>query len=179
MLSGCATRQVSESLHGSTSQRLVTYSLERFVEELVDQPEFQRVGGNHVQLDIHFLNDHNLLDYASELLRHRLLTKSRILRVSDSGEESAQYRVQVFFNSIATDHDSFGLTLPTFGLAATPNARINVLAVDMFHGVTEGYAVITSTADATAESTQRILVRVRADNVATPIVDFPVNQLER
>lgn len=175
-LTGCATRQVSESLHGSTAQRLVTYSLERFVSELMDQPELSRLSGRSVELQVLFLSDHTLLPYATELLEQRLAMAHGVELLSD--QESADFRLTVFFNSIGTDHDSYGLTVPTFGLAATSNGRINVLAVDMFHGITEGYAVIKPVYGSQPDRTRRILVRVRADNVATPIVDFPVNQLE-
>lgn len=173
-LTGCATRQVSESLQGSTAQRLVTYSLENFVTELVAQGEFEALSDKAVALNVHFLNDHALLSYATELLRHRFQRTYGVDFVDDA--ESADFQVSVFFNSIATDHDSYGLTVPTFGLVATPDSRLNLLAIDMFHGVTEGYAVIRS--DDNIDRTRRLLVRVRADNVATPIIDFPVNQLD-
>ncbi len=175
-ISGCATRQVSDSLQGSTAQRLVTYSLERFVVELLDQPELAQIEGKSVALKVMFLHDHTLLPYATELLRQRLAARSGSLLVTD--EHEADLQVTVFFNSIGTDYDSFGLSLPTFGLASTPDAKINVLAVDMFHGVTEGYAVLQPQNDTGQLRTRRLLVRVRADNVSTPVVDFPVNQLD-
>ncbi|MFT6308925.1 MAG: hypothetical protein ACJA0Z_004102, partial [Halioglobus sp.] len=47
------------------------------------------------------------------------------------------FEVDVFFNSVGTDSDDFGLSVPTFGLVPTSDS-INILALDMYHGITEG-----------------------------------------
>lgn len=174
-LTGCATRQLNESISGSTAQRLVTYSLEKFVRDLMKQTELSSIRQKRVKLNVNFLDGHAMLDYATRLLSYELESKYQA-KLTD--RQSAEYELSIFFNSIGTDYDSYGLSLPGFGLAATPDSRINILSIDMFHGVTEGYAVIKDTESGTADRTQRLLARVRADNVATPILDFPVNQLD-
>ena len=176
LLSSCSTRQLSDTVPGSTAQRLVTYSLEKFVRNLTKQTELHPLTDKKVALKVHFLKDHSLLDYATQLLRHHLERRFQV-EFAEAGEP-AQYEVDVFFNSIGTDHDSFGLSLPSFGLVAAANSRIDILSFDMFHGVTEGYALLKNTESSVTDRTQRLLARVRADNVTTPIVEFPINQLD-
>jgi hypothetical protein len=173
---GCSTRQISEEVNGSTAQRLVTYSVEKFVARLVEHEEFEIVENRVIELNLYFTRDHTLLDYTRELIRYQLEKQYNVEIVSPGS--TADYSIGVFFNSIGTDYDSYGLSIPTFGLATTPNARLSVLSVDMYHGVTEGYAVLREVGGGRLFRTEKTLARVRADNVSTPIFDFPVNQLK-
>jgi len=175
LTTACSTRQLSDTVPGSTAQRLVTYSLEKFVRSLVKQKELQPLAGKKVALTVHFIKDHSLLDYARQLLRYQLESSYQLEFTS---KKSAQYEVDIFFNSIGTDYDSYGLSLPGLGFAATPDSRISILSIDMFHGITEGYALLKNTENTKTDRTQRLLARVRADNVTTPILEFPVNQLD-
>ncbi len=172
---GCTTRQLTDNLQGSTAQRLVTYSLENFLEELVQQPQLA-LKNSKVNLNINFVEEHPLTRYANQLLVAKLESTHGI-RVSGNGEP-ADYQIEVFFNSLGTDQDSFGLSLPTLGLAGVSDSRIDILALDRFHGVTEGYALVRSSKDGTRSNTRRLLSRVRADSVTTPILTFPLNQLD-
>ena len=172
---GCSTREVVDPLAGSTAQRLVTYSLDRFTEELMETPEIAGMQGETVRLDIHFLRGHPLMAYARRLIATQMrLTHDIAVATSN---DAPGFELDVFFNSIGTDNDEFGLVLPAFGLTASAEP-INVLALDMYHGITEGYAVVTGPGDGDIRRTERVLARVRRDNVSTPIIDFPVNQLE-
>ena len=125
LVSSCSTRQLSDSVTGSTAQRLATYSLEKFVRNLMEQSELRTLADQKIALRVHFLKDHALLDYATQLLRYQLESKYQVQFVEIN--EPAQYEVDVFFNSIGTDHDNFGLSIPGFGLAATPGTRISCL----------------------------------------------------
>ena len=172
---GCSTRQVSTTLEGSTAQRLVTYSLDQFIEDLGEQPEISELEGETVHLRVHFLREHPLLDYATRLINAQLNLKHGI-RVAAPGED-VDHEIDVFFNSMGTDNDDFGLSIPSFGLVASADA-INILALDMYHGVTEGYAIVKTTADGSLQQTERVLARIRKDNVSTPVIDFPLNQVK-
>lgn len=174
-LAGCSTRQVSPTLEGSTAQRLVTYSLDQFIAELATKPQISELQGQSVALRVNFVDDHPLLDYATQLISARMYLIHGI-RVAGP-EVSADHVIDVFFNSIGTDSDDFGLSLPSFGLVPSAES-INILALDMYHGITEGYAIVTSTETGAMEQTDRVLARVRRDNVSTPIIDFPLNQLD-
>jgi len=133
------------------------------------------LAGQRVQLGVYFLEEHPLTDYSQRLIDTQLQLTHGI-GVADAGEPSAA-ELDVFFNSMGTDNDQFGLTLPTLGL--TPGASsIDLLALDMYHGITEGYAMIRSAADGGIQKTERVLARIRRDNVSTPIINFPINQLE-
>ena len=175
MVAGCSTRQVVDPLEGSTAQRLVTYSIDQFVDELLAQPDIVALAGETVQLGVHFLAGHPLTRYAERLIDAQLQLTHGIRVVG--ANESPAAELDVFLNSMGTDNDEFGLTLPTLGL--TPGSTtINVLALDMYHGITEGYAVIRSEEDGGIRKTERLLTRIRRDNVATPVIDFPINQLD-
>lgn len=175
LLGGCSTRQVSDTLAGSTAQRLVTLSLDNFIEDLAKQPEVAALAGKTIHLGVHFLKDHQLLDYATRLIGAQLqiIHGMKIARP----EMVADFEVDVFFNSMGTDSDDFGLSIPTLGLATTPDGTIDILALDMYHGVTEGYAII-KTDDGQIQKTERVLARIRRDNVSTPVFNFPLNQVD-
>ncbi len=172
---GCSTRQVSTTLEGSTAQRLVTYSLDQFIEDLTAQPEISALEGETVHLRVHFLREHPLLDYATRLINAQL-NLSHGIKVAAPGDET-EHELDVFFNSMGTDSDDFGLSIPSLGLIASADS-INILALDMYHGVTEGYAIVKTNSDGTMEKTERVLARIRKDNVSTPIIDFPLNQVK-
>ncbi|MGQ7844520.1 hypothetical protein ACUNV4_08595 [Granulosicoccus sp. 3-233] len=175
VLAGCSTRQVSTTLEGSTAQRLVTYSLDQFIEDLTAQPEITALEGKTVHLGVHFLSDHPLMGYATRLIAAQL-NMSNDIRVA-APADPVEYELDVFFNSMGTDSDDFGLSVPSFGLVASAES-INILALDMYHGVTEGYAIVKTTADGSLQQTERVLARIRKDNVSTPVIDFPLNQVK-
>ena len=176
MLVSCSTREVSDSVSGATAQRLVTYSLEKFLADLVEQPELQAVKGANVNLRVYFLDDHDLLVYANRLLKHHLEQQFQVVLTDDA--EIADFDIDVFFNSIGTDYDTYGLSIPTLGLGATADSRISILSLDMFHGITEGYALVKNNSQNTSLQTERLLARVRADDVTTPILSFPIGEVK-
>ncbi len=175
LLVGCSTREVSPTLEGSTAQRLVTLSLDKFIKTLADEPEVSALEGETIHLNVFFLEGHPLTDYATRLLEAQLQMIHDV-EISDASDP-ASYDVDVFFNSIGTDSDTFGLTIPTLGVATTADGTIDILALDMFHGITEGYAIVTAD-NGSMERTERVLARIRRDNVSTPIIDFPLNQVD-
>ena len=175
VLAGCSTREVVDPLAGSTAQRLVTYSLDQFIDELMAQPEIAEMQGESVALGVYFLSEHPLMEYATRLITAQMqLTHDIKVAAPD---ESPALGLDVFFNSIGTDNDDFGLSVPTLGFGGSADS-VNILALDMYHGITEGYAIVTSADSGGIEKTERVLARIRRDNVSTPVIDFPVNQLE-
>ena len=115
------------------------------------------------------------MDYSERLIDTRLRMTHGI-RVAGPNESSSA-ELDVFFNSMGTDNDDFGLSIPPLGLVGSAD-DIDILALDMYHGITEGYAVVRSDEDGSIQRTERLMARVRTDNVSTPIIDFPVNQLD-
>lgn len=175
VLASCSTRQVSTTLEGSTAQRLVTYSLDQFIADLAEQPEIAALEGETVHLGVHFLIDHPLMNYATRLITAQL-NMTHGIKVAPSTEPS-EFELDVFFNSMGTDSDDFGLSIPSFGLVASAES-INILALDMYHGVTEGYAIVKTTSDGSLQQTERVLARIRKDKVSTPVIDFPLSQVD-
>lgn len=174
-LVGCTTRQVSDTLEGSTAQRLVTLSLDKFIKELIQQPEIKALSDTPIQLRVHFLKDHQLINYATQLIALELQLTHNVSIAST--DDTVDVEVDVFFNSIGTDSDDFGLTIPTLGVVTSGDGTIDILALDMFHGITEGYAVVQGN-DGSIQKTNRVLARIRRDQVSTPIINFPLNQVD-
>ena len=175
VVAGCSTREVVDPLSGSTAQRLVTYSLDQFIEELIAQPEIAEMQGRTVRLGVHFLSEHPLIEYATRLITAQMRLTHDITAAAP--DESPGLELDIFFNSIGTDNDDFGLSVPTFGLGGSADS-VNILALDMYHGITEGYAIVTSADGGGIQKTDRVLARIRRDNISTPVIDFPLNQLE-
>jgi len=69
------------------------------------------------------------------------------------------------------------MTTPTLGLATTSDGTIDILALDMFHGITEGYAIVKAD-NGEIQRTERVLTRIRKDNISTPIISFPLHQVD-
>jgi len=47
----------------------------------------------------------------------------------------------------------------------------------MFHGITEGYAIVKAD-NGEIQRTERVLTRIRKDNISTPIISFPLHQVD-
>lgn len=175
VISGCSTRQVVDPLAGATAQRLVTYSLSQFIEELMTEPAIAEMRGESVGLGVYFLSEHPLLEYATRLITAQMQLTNNIKVAAP--DESPTLRLDVYFNSIGTDNDNFGLSVPTLGFGGTADS-IDILALDMYHGITEGYAIVTSADSGGIQKTGRVLARIRQDKISTPVIDFSLNQLE-
>ena len=117
----------------------------------------------------------NLFHAWAKLLSAQLQIKNAI-KIVDSGE-SAEFEVDVFFNSMGTDSDDFGLTIPTFGIVTTSDGSIDILALDMFRGIIEGYAIVKAD-NGSIMKTEHVLARIRRDNVSTPVISFPLNEFD-
>lgn len=175
LLTACSTREVVKKRAGSTEQRLITYSIEKMINALPEE-DFNPYRGKRVELNTHFIIQDELLGYADRMLRLSLQHRFGIDIIS-SGETSDAI-IDIFFDSIGTDADSFGLSIPLVNLSDTSQStRIDLLALDMYHGVTECHYYIRDLQRDTLIKSDKILARIRTDKVATPIFNFPVSNL--
>ena len=80
---------------------------------------------------------------------------------------------------LGTDQDTFGFAIPIVDIFdVSQQVTVDLMAVDMYHGITEGKIYVTEVGSGTVEAPDQVLARVRTDIVSTPVFDFPVNTLE-
>lgn len=175
-LGGCSTRQVVSELNGSTAQRLVTHSVDRLMKQIPAE-DFAFCKQTPVYVKPHFIKDSPLLGYATERFKMELAHNfdCNIVQV----QTAADYKVDLFFTSLGTEFDIFGLSIPFLVIPGVSAASdINILAVEMFHGISEMYYYV-STADG------RVMLRrdktkasVRTDTFALPFITIPFNTMD-
>lgn len=175
LLTGCSTRQEGKAFHGSTEQRLVTHSINHLMASLSEE-HLSVIQGSKLHLATHFVVDGQVLKYATERLRLELVER---FRVELTGREQADYVLDMFFTSLGTDRDSLGLALPIVNFSDPDQSTVlNLLAIDMYHGISEGYFYLTRVSDGHTVKKNLVGSRVRSDNIATPILSIPISDMQ-
>ncbi|NVK21151.1 MAG: hypothetical protein HWD86_01415 [Kangiellaceae bacterium] len=176
LLSACSTRQVVGNLSGSTEQRLVTYSVEKLIASL-PQDDFAGLTGQKVFVKSHFIKKDEVLEYAHQMLQLELMRRFGLNLVSESSE--AMTELHFFYTSLGTDTDTYGLTIPLVNLSDTSqSSQIDILAVDMYHGISEFMYYIKDNQRNQITKKRKILSRVKTDKFSTPILSFPLSDLD-
>lgn len=177
VLSGCSTRQVQDQLSGSTAQRLVTHSVNKLISELPTSP-LDELEGQRIWVDTHFIKNDPIVDYATARLKAEI-TKRHTITWAETRED-AQRIVDVFFTSLGTDQDSFGLSLPVPTVTTESNdiGRIDLLAFNMYHGVSEMYFYVKNVAERKIVQSPTSKARIRTDKLALPIITIPLKTLD-
>jgi hypothetical protein len=170
---GCASRQVQDSLTGSTAQRLVTHSIDELMAALPAR-DFESFRGQRLWVESVFIEDGPLKHYADRRLQLALQQRFGIEAAPSAGVADA--RLSVFYTSMATDQELAGFYLP---LGAIPGlqeqTRVNLITLEKFHGVAELFYFIES--DGRIERGPRLLARTRTDALGLPIITIPLSRL--
>jgi len=170
---GCATRQVQDSLSGSTAQRLVTHSIDELMESL-PAGDFEKLRGQRLWLDSHFIEEGPLKAYADQRLRLALDQRFGIQVVDQATDSDAQ--LSVFYTSMATDQELAGFYLP---IGVVPGfqeqTRVNLITLEKFHGIAELFYFID--ADGVIERGPTLLTRKQTDALGLPIITIPLSRL--
>ncbi len=176
LLAACSTRQTLDKFQGSTEQRLVTHSINQLMNDLPEAP-LKDVADKKVFLQTHFIKTGALFDYATSRLKAEVNQRWNPVWVDSKAE--SDYLLEVFFTSLGTDQDSFGLSipLPLQGEGTEP-AKLTILSFEMFHGISEMYLYLTDLSDNKVASLPTRKVEVRTDKIATPIITIPVNTMD-
>jgi len=173
LISGCGSRQVQESLTGSTAQRLVTYSIDDLMKALPAE-DFEPWRGKRLWVESNFIEDSATKQYADHRLELSLRQRFDI-ELAEARDES-DARLSVFYTSMATDQQLAGLFLPVGVIPGfQEQTRINLLTLEKFHGVAELFYFIES--DRGIERGPTILARTRSDALGLPIITIPLSQL--
>lgn len=173
-LSACATREASEQFRGSTSQRLLTYSINNLMTQ-IPEAHFVPFEGHPVYVRSHFIEASQTLNYTAQRLYLELTSRFNLKLVD--APEKARYELDFFFTSLGTDNDVFGLTIPVFWVGGD-QPSLDILAVRMYHGVSEMYYYAKDKETGVVTPYARILNRTRTDRFSTPFFSFPVDDLD-
>lgn len=180
LLAGCGTRQVQDSLTGSTAQRLVSYAVDDLAQALPEK-DFGPLEGKRVRVDSSFVGEAKLRDYADRRLATELRSRFGIEVVTaDAGAdpdgdnpEEADHVLQIFYTSLGTDWDQRGFYVPLgFVPGVDQTTQIDLLTLEQFHGVAELYYYLD---DERIDDPLR--ARIRTDALGLPIITIPLSTL--
>lgn len=176
MISGCSTRQVITELNGSTAQRLVTHSIDRLMKQIPAE-DFSMCENRKIYVESHFIKYSPLTEYATERFRMELAHRfgCDIVRTT----ATADYSVNLFFTSLGTDFDIFGLSIPFLVIPGYSGASdINILAIEMFHGISEMTYYLRDARGQVLRHRDKTKASVRTDKFALPFFTIPINTLD-
>ncbi len=172
-ITACGSRQVQDSLVGSTAQRLVSYAVDELARNLPED-DFAPLRGQRVRLVSHGLVDPTLQAYADARMAVELQHRFGIQMV-DGLEESDQV-LRLFYTSIGTDQGLLGFYLPLgFVPGVDESTRINLITLEQFHGVVEMYYYLG--AQGVEQRGEIVQVRRRTDALGLPIITIPISTL--
>ena len=175
LLAGCSTRQVMDQYHGATAQRLTSHSVNDMIAN-IPETDFSSLKGKQVYLACYFLNDIEPLAYAEKRLELELMHKYQCRMVSAPGD--AEMQVYVFFTSLGTDADKFGLYTPEVAIPGMGLSSIDLIALEMFHGITEFYYYIVDDSGRITVKSDMMKTRVRNDSLGLPMITIPINTVD-
>lgn len=175
-ISGCSTRQVISELDGSTAQRLITHSVDHLMQK-IPADDFAFCSAKKVYIQPHFIKESPMVSYATDRFKMELLQRFDC-RLADSKNDS-DYTIDLFFTSIGTEHDTFGLSVPFLVIPGyTAATDINLLAVEMFHGISEMYYYVSDTEGQFLFRRDKTMAKVRTDSFALPFITLPLNTMD-
>ncbi len=176
MTSSCATRGIHDKYSGATEQRLITQSIDKLINMLPEE-HFALLKGQKIYLECYFIENTDYLKYAKKRLELELMEKYN--GTLAAAPESADMVLHVFFNAIGTDQDKIGFKTPDFIIPGVGGAvSIDLITLDMFHGVSELYYYIIDQKSMAITRGEKVRSTVRTDNLAFPIISIPINTLD-
>lgn len=175
LTSACTTRQVVDDFAGATAQRLTAYSVDELMRKLPEE-DFSLLKGKRVFLACHFLEEIHPLEYAKQRLALELMDTYGCTVTDDP--EMADMRLEFFFTAIGTNHDKAGFKTPDFAVPGMSVMSIDLLTLDMFHGICEGYYYILNPEGQVLARGDKVKSVIRTDRIGLPIITIPVNDLD-
>ncbi len=183
-LAACSTRDLQRVYTGSTAQRLVTHSIDDLLAKLPAN-DFEALRGQTLAFESYFLAESKVKEYADQRLRKELSQRFGITLVPRNEgaenqplEHTSKPLLSVFYTSLGTDQDNFGLAIPLgFIPGIDESTQINLLTLDKFHGIAELYYFIGLEGQQARSKTYQAVVRT--DALGLPIITIPISNLDR
>lgn len=175
-LAACSSRQVVDQYQGATAQRLTSHSVNDMIANIPEK-DFSCLEGKKVYLSCYFLNSIEPLAYAQKRLELELMDKYQCRMVREPSE--AEIRLHVFFTSLGTDTDEVGLRTPEIVIPGLGGfSQINLISLEMFHGVTEFYYYMVDNRDRIVAKSDMMKTVVRNDSLALPVITIPITTVD-
>jgi len=90
-------------------------------------------------------------------------------------ESEADQIMNVFYNSLATDQSDFGFSIPLgFIPGLGPSAKINIITLEKYHGISEMYYFIGPSGVEHRSATLQAIVRT--DALGLPFITIPFSE---
>ena len=179
-VTACSTREAGKQFAGSTEQRLVTYSINQIAEDFAKEP-LEEITNQTIRLQSHFVIQNQVVDYANARIQNQLTETfgTKFVANDQLFETPTKYTLKLFYTSLGTDRDSAGFSLPIIDLAEPERSTsISILAVDMYHGISECNYVLIDTETNQVLKKGAVKARVRTDKFTTPIFSFPLSDID-
>ena len=175
LTTACSTRDVQSELNGSTAQRLISHSIDDLISKISDE-NLVNLKGQKLFINSYFMDSNQFKDYADHRLALELNSRFGAIIV-DSQSESEQV-MTVFYTSLATDFDSFGISIP-FGYipGVDESTKLNILTLEKFHGISEMYYYVGPTG--TENRSKVIHAKVKTDALGSPFITIPLSNIDR
>jgi hypothetical protein len=175
ILAACSTRDLQDTFAGSTSQRLVSHSIDDLVSGLSD-PYLDQLKNKKVFLNSYFLSDSSLKNYADERLSIELAGRfgAKVVKTQADSESV----MTVFYTSLGTDIDSFGISIPLgYVPGIDDSTKLNIITLEKFHGISELYYYIGETGH--EHRSKVIQAKVKTDALGLPFITIPLSNVDR
>ncbi|ARU59095.1 hypothetical protein OLMES_5111 [Oleiphilus messinensis] len=175
VLNGCSTRELQGSLTGSTAQRLVAHSVDDLITGL-PASDFETLRYQKVAVQSHFFASKDIKTYADQRMAFELQNRFGV-EVVDTAEQADQV-LTVFYTSLATDLDNFGITLPLSYIPGLgENTYLNVITLEKFHGISELYYFLGKAGQ--QERGKTLQAVVKTDALGLPFITIPLSNVDR
>jgi len=174
-ITACSTRDIQSKLNGSTSQRLVAHSIDDLISNLADT-NLDELSGKKLFIHSYFLEASPLKTYADNRLATELAGRYGAIIVSSQVESDRV--MSVFYTSLATDLDSFGISIPLGYIpGVNEGAVLTILTLEKFHGISEMYYYVGKTG--TENRSKVIQAVVKTDALGLPFITLPLSNIDR
>jgi hypothetical protein len=176
LVCACSTREIREHYTGSTEQRLISLSINKLITMLPEE-DFSILRGEKVLLRCYFLESTGAFGYAQKRLEMELMDKYRCQMVESLAD--ANLILHVFFTSLGTDVDKFGISTPDMILPVVGGfSSVDLIAISMFHGITELYYYVLNRDHRVLVKGERIKSVIRTDRLSLPFITIPINTIK-
>ncbi len=174
-ITACSTRDIQDALDGSTSQRLLSHSIDDMVRKIGGE-KLDAMAGKKVFINSYFMEASPFKAYADERLAVELQSRFKA-EVVDTQADSEEV-MTVFYTSLGTDFDNFGISIP-FGYipGVDESTKLNIITLEKFHGIAEMYYFIGPTG--TEHRSDVIQAVVKTDALGLPFITIPLSTVDR
>jgi len=144
---------------------------------MLPDKDFEDLRSAKVFVEPFFISDPQLLKFAVKRFEMELSYRFGAELVDEP--EGSDIIISVFFNSIGTDTDDFGIKTPDFIIPGVGGGLgIDIITVDMYHGISEMYYYISDRNENTVRRGENLKAVIRTDKLSLPVISIPINTLE-